>query len=373
MKKILMYGPAYGHNAEPFVAFFNDHQTFKLTYFYRGKNNFETDYPNVTYVKIEAKFNSLIKLANVIHDDYDLIWIHGGYSLSMLIFVLIFKNKKSKLNLNIWGEAIPNKIINNTLYGKIYRYVLRYFDFIQCNWYGTYNILKNNLNHNLTNKLVVLPWGLSEEFFIKYTHNEPSRETKSLINKIGQKKAFFYPKTLSEASGHDIIIEAVRKLVEKKNKDFLIIFWQGNTDNPLLFQKYRKMIDDYFLSDYILLMPRHKFVPFKEMQYIWKHMDVGLQIAYYDQFSTTFLEPMILKKPFIATRIEPYQIYEKKFNLDLQLVQANTNDVFLSLKKYIDGYKVPAEDLEKRKKIVEENFNFNRNIEKILRFFLDKD
>lgn len=362
---VLLVAPAYGHNIEPFLIFFNSNKKYRTQIAYQGKNELSQHYPNINFVKIGKKINLLSGFIKAIRKS-DFIWIHGGYSKLTILVILLFKKSKAKVNLNFWGEVIPRKIMSNTIYAFLYRYLLKNIDFLQCNWYGTYNILKDKFN----NKLVVFPWGMEESFFDE-SKQEVSLEAKQFVEKISKYKTrFFFPKSTSQYAKHDLVIEAIKIFNQKHDfRDYVIVFWLGNSNDESLIEKYESLIEKYALSENIILQ-RHSFLSFKDMKYIWSNVDYGVNFTTIDQLSTTILEPMLMKKDLIISDIEPYRIFDEKYNTKLNLVDNTVESIYQQLSQYIFKDKVKnSRILEHRKNIILQEFNFTENIEKMMEYY----
>ncbi len=364
--KILMFGPAYGHNIQPFIDFFENNISFDLTFAYSGKNDFLASTKNVKFVEYSKNPLSLCKLSLTIKKEYDIIWYHGGYELNLLFLIHSFKNKKTKLILNVWGEHIPRILLKDNAEGKKYFKYYNKADIIQCNWYGIQNLLLQKFQKT---KLPVLPWGLDKEFF-ENGDVQINSTTEKFISSINHHKInFFYPKSFTEASDHRCIIEACRLLNEKGISNFCIYFWSGNVSRGNFEIEAVNNISKYNLQD-IIKIEKHEFLPFYDIKLIWKQMDCGLQIAINDQLSSTLLEPMFLEKELIATNIEPYQLLNNKFpELKLKLIKREPEVLAHEMNEIINGKRTSETILENRKKIIEKEFNFEKNIQKMLDFY----
>jgi glycosyltransferase involved in cell wall biosynthesis len=361
-----MFGPAYGHNIEPFINFFEKNEDVKLTFAYSNKNDFLDSSQRIKYVKYSSNPICLIRLALIIKKEYDLIWYHGGYDLNLLFLINKFKNRKTRLIINVWGEHIPRILLKDTTQSKkIFKYYNN-ANIIQCNWYGVQNILKNKFSEK---KLPVLPWGLHRDFF-NNSKNSLKSITEKFISSINTNNTnFFYPKSFTEASDHDSIVEAVKIMKDNGLNRFCVYFWSGNISRGNYEKLAIEKIKDYQLGD-LIKMEKHSYLPFNDMRCIWEKMDCGLQISINDQLSTTLLEPLVLKKEIIATNIEPYQILDDKYEtLKLNLIERNSLSIAQRMEEIINGKRTEVSVLESRKRIIEKEFNFEQNIQKMLDYY----
>ena len=123
------------------------------------------------------------------------------------------------------------------------------------------------------------------------------------------------------------------------------------------------------LKDHVVFIS-HSFLSFEEIILIWKQMDVGLQVAAHDALSTSLMEPMLFQKELVCTSIYPYRKLESTFELDMGLVDLEVNQIMRRMEELIDGKKTNTIELMNRKKVIVENFNFERNTESTLEYFL---
>jgi len=365
--KLLLIGPAHGHNIEPFLDYFNKDNKCFTEIAYSGKNEFSTKYKNIKFLEIQKKIPSLISLTKSIRKA-DFIWIHGGYDIKIITLIVFLKKTKTKINLNFWGEVVPRRITTKSFYSFIYKLLIKRIDFLQCNWYGTYNILEKDFR----NKLNMFPWGMEKSFFSQQT-KEVSLEAKEFVNKISKYKVkFFFPKSTSIYAKHDLVIEAAHLYNQKNiNKDYVIIFWLGNSNDEVLISKYESSIEKYKLKDNIIIQ-RHSFLNFSDIKFIWENVDCGINFVTIDQLSTSILEPMLMKKELIISDIDAYRLFNTKYDLNLNLTANNNEAICKKLKLFIDGSNIDNSVLNHRKKTIEKEFDFDKNIEKIMEFYSAK-
>lgn len=361
-----MFGPAYGHNIQPFIEFFEMNSSYELTFAYSGQNDFLSTTENIKFVSYSKNPISLLKLSSVIKKEYDIIWYHGGYELNLLRLINSFKNKNTKVVLNVWGEHIPRIMLKNDAKSKKYLKYYKKAYIIQCNWYGVQKLLLQNFPED---KLPVLPWGLDKEFFRK-SDAPLNPVTQKFIDSVdGEKTNFFYPKSFTEASDHDCVIEAVRILKDKGVYQFCVYFWTGNISRGNFEKDAIEKIKKYQLEEFIKI-EQHEFLPFNDIKAIWEKMDCGLQISIHDQLSSTLIEPLYMKKELIATNIEPYQILLKKSpELELNLIERKPKALGYRMDDFIDGNTTSDTVLQNRKKVIEKEFNFEKNIQKMMDYY----
>ncbi|MEQ8323351.1 MAG: hypothetical protein RH916_01610 [Vicingaceae bacterium] len=366
MTEILMFGPPKGHNIKLYLDFFQKYKNeFKLTYFYSGKKVYSFEpYTDITFVH---RLLNILAFLSVFKktERLELIWIHN-WTPVYVILILLFLRRKSKIVFSVWSEPIPRMTLGEGIKAKTYRFIFKKMDFIQCLWFPTYELMKR-INSNP--KVVLFPWGLSESYF-KHSHDTVySQETIEFVDSLESNKInFFWPKSISGASRHDIVIESCKQLREAGVLNFKVYFWLGNAVKRKLYYKLERQIAKFDLSTHVIFV-HHSFLTFNEIRYIWSKMDVGLQIAAHDALSTSFLEPLFLKKPVVVSKIAPYQIFESHFNLKLDLVELNPSSLKNHMLSYIQGREITNAELNKRSEVISTYFNFEKNTLKAIEYF----
>ncbi|NGP88320.1 glycosyltransferase [Fodinibius halophilus] len=368
MKKLLMIGPGQRHNIKPFLDYFQEEDTpFKLTYLSTGPFKYDrSNYNSIGIKELRRNPFSFISFLKLLRRDFDLIWYHGAYHWPLVLAINLVKSNDTKLNLNIWGERIPRVALKNTIMGRFYRWALEKADFVQCNWFGTEEIVKEAQPKANTNIQV---WGLHNSYFKELpTEDNYQNETLEFVSHLPQTKTkFFFPKSLTPANRHDLLVSAASKLVSKGVSNFTIYFWLGRED-PDLLRKLKTQIERKQVSDQVKIV-KMPFLPFMDMKYIWTKMDCGLQIVDHDQLSSTVIEPLFMEKELVISNIRPYQILNNKFDLHLQLTDNNVNSIAKKLEEKITGNRTHEDVLKKRKEIVKTEFSFRDNIKKMVSFY----
>jgi len=362
----MFHGRAGGHNIMPFLEYFNSSKEHNLTYLYSNDRTYYPKEENIAFYKFALSPLKFLRFLKLIRKPYDLIWYHGGHSGLIFFLFASLRRKKSTFIFNVWNEWLIHKAKKGGIKGWLFKSAVKKSDIVHCNWYGTAEVLRET---GWNNNIKVFFWGLHREYFATNTNIELEEETKQFIAALPpQKTKFFFPKSISPNSRHDLVIDAAEELVKNGVEDFVVYFWVGNTNDPELMEKYEEFIRQKGVEEQVKLV-RHGFLPFRDMMHIWHHMDSGLQIAANEQLSTTFLEPQFFKKEIVVTDIPPYRIFNDKFPVNIPLVQLNANDIANEMKKIIKGGRTPGELLNQRHQIVKDNFNMYENLVKILEHY----
>lgn len=352
---------AAGHNIIPFLEHFNSSPEHELTFIYAKDRTFFPEKCKINFIRFSFSPTKIIRLKKTISKNYDLVWFHGGHSALIFYFFIKWKSKGSHFIFNVWNEWLIKRAQKNTIKSFLFRSAFKKADVIHCNWHGTAELVKET---GWNNNVRVFYWGLNQAHF--EVHNEiETAEAKEFINSLpANKTKFFFPKSISSNSRHDLIIEACAKLVEQGVSNFIVYFWLGNTNNEHLLAQYRRQIQENHLQEHVIIQS-HGFLPFSDLQLIWKEMDAGLQIAANEQLSTTFLEPLWYKKELLVTNILPYRIFNSKFQLEIPLLPLQAEEIKSSMEQIIKGYRTPEDILQDRHKLIGKEFNLKKNIRRI--------
>ncbi|QTD37306.1 glycosyltransferase [Polaribacter batillariae] len=358
--KIALFGPGHGHNMYSFISYFDKDSRFEVDFYYHGDNQFEKEYNKLNYFKFSKKF--LYFVFNV--RKYDFIWLMGGGRLIYLLFIpLLFKKKKCVTILHIWGETLPLRAVSDNIFGKFTRFLIKYYEVINCNWYGTAEILKKKIKNGSV-KVNVL--GLSEEYFLK--PNPVDQEIIKLKKKVSKNSYnFYYPKSFLSVSRHDLVVEAVKILKMQNLPAFKVYFIDGNAVNIERQNYIKDLVKKYDLSETVILLERVKYFDTKNFNLMWEVMDCGLQIAEHDQLSNTIFEPLINKKELIISNIPPYKYLKKYFGFDFNLVPLDANKIAEEMKKKILNENAKNQEQKERiKNIIIDKYYFSTNFNKAL-------
>ena len=131
----------------------------------------------------------------------------------------------------------------------------------------------------------------------------------------------------------------------------------------------KKDIESFELTENLEIV-YHDFLPFYDIIKIWEHVDVGMQIVKNDQLSTTLLEPLVLKKEIMVSDIYPYQMINEHYpELELKLTKNDPVSIAQNMENLINGDETSDSILENRKHLIEKEFNFEKNIQKMMDYY----
>lgn len=375
--KLLVIGPGRGHNIEPFLDCFQEQDRWSVTFLSLRPFRFDRDRFDRLEIHEFLGVRSLPTLLKLLRRPYRAIWYHGAYHAGLSLLIFLFKRRASFMNLNVWSEQLPRSLDQPGVQARINRWIVGKADQIQCNWYGTEKLIKERMPAART---VVYPWGLDRAFLAPIepeaesgTQSESGSETvfgseghafvHCFIESIPVgSRSFFYPKSFSPASGHGLLVDATKRLRDEGIDDFQLYWWLGNIEDEGALAHYQEVVSREGLADHIRIVSEKPFLTLPEYRQVWEAMDFGLQIAFMDQLSTTFIEPMYLGKPFVATDISPYRLFEQRHGLDLGLVKPEVSSITAAMKSLLLGDGPDPDVLEARRRVIAESFDFRKNL-----------
>lgn len=356
--KIAMFGPGYGHNIQPYLEFFERSEEYALYFYYHTRKDHVNQYSNICFIGLLKGFFHFV--VNV--RSYDVIWVMGGGRLLYVISIAqLFKKRSSLSILNIWSESLPRLINEKSLKGKWCRMFVSLFSIINCNWFGTKQIIKNKLSK----KVKVNPLGLIDAY---YYRDKPDENLEKILKSIDKDSYnFFYPKSFTSASRHDLVVEAVDFIRNEVNGKFRVYFLEGNVVDFKRKKDIINLIIDKGLGDYFCFIETNKYLSPMELNLVWDRMDCGLQIAQFDQISNTVFEPLINQKELIISDIPPYHFIKEFFGFDIVLTELDPKAISRRMLCLVQGACCTSA-IKKReiKEKIREVYSFDSNFKKFL-------
>ena len=78
-----------------------------------------------------------------------------------------------------------------------------------------------------------------------------------------------------------------------------------------------------------------------------------------------------IQKEVIVSNIYPYRKLEEVFHLKMELVELKSSNIMSKMEGIIAGNKTKGSELMKRSKVICDNFNFEKNTEITVKYFLN--
>lgn len=275
----------------------------------RGKNQFEKI---MKYLKF---FYDVIKL--VFTKEYDLIYVHYiGHSLLPLL--LVHKYIKKPLIVNAHGSDV---FVNNKIGKYIQKLVtplIKKADAIVVPSSYFENIIYSKFDID-KNKIFVSPsGGIDTELFKPYHEN---KEVEEFV--IG------YVSRIDEGKGWDVLLHAVRSVLDEGTRNFKVLMIGGGSQEPQLLN----MIQSLRLEKNVEYIGR---VDHEELVHYYNKMDVfSFSTTLNESLGLVGLEAMACGVPVVGSDIGGVKGYiENKYNGEL-FEPGNAYELTLCLKKFI--------------------------------------
>lgn len=359
--KILKVGPGFGHNMEQFIRFFDSEPSASVTLLYNGRFDF-SEYGNIEHIPFSI--TGFLSIAHrVVRGEFDVVWLHGGNRLIFVFSILkaLTFTKRTLFVLNVWGEKI---IRSMERFGAInlYRMSASAFDVVQFNWFTLEMRAKKKLYNNVLTKTLL--WGVPSSFFDNY--DGPHKVAiDSLDDKDGFK--FFYPKSFTAQSGHDLLLDVVQ-LLDRSDRDFKVYLMEGNGRESNVFENFLSNLRERRLEHRFEFLEFSSYLPPAGMAYLWRKFDCALQVVKGDQLSSTLIEPQLCFLPIVASDLEQYRDYEKFFGVNLDLVKNDAQEIALRMERVMnEATSFPV--LRDRVRAICDNYIFETNVVKMLEFY----
>ncbi len=364
-----MLGPGHGANIETIIDFLNVTNNFKLSLFTDVYKFDKERFPKlnvITYnhsLKLIKRFCMLVNMVRV--KKHNILMILGGTNLYETI-PAIFLFRYNFLIFNIWGEYIPQMIGNKdkNIPCYLFRAVLNKSNCIICSWYGTVNTICKNYPQ-IKDKIFVLDWGIGEE--MKKENDIQCNFTKQLIDTLPHDKMILLnQRSISGYNAIELQAQAIKKIVDNHPEiaqRIFFIVWQGNNFDKLIYDRVSKFIKDYSLESIIRIV-LHPYLPESDVAHIIKLADVIVNLVYHDQISKSIIETMYFQKQGLLSDIEPYRILNEQYQTQFNLVRLDSNAIAEEIIRLFYLWEKGEKDLDllnKRKMVVDEYFNLNKN------------
>lgn len=378
--KVLMVGPGRGSNIRIWLDYFNTQNEVDLSFLSEGEFQYTpSQYSNID-VLYEIKWkNPIEKVRNLfglisvlLRSRFDVIHIHGMYSIFLTFFYMLFLRKGKKI-INIWGEQFIMRASNpaNSFWLKpIYRYVLNQSDLILINWWGVYNLFSRHFPEYI-HKVKVCPWGINR--------NVLAVKTEDHIDKFEQKM---------NLGKSEIVIGTIRGLVSINHQDLILDALKILKDrlDPELFQRIRCIMingvnldpeyvqllvekrQKYGLGDQVLI-DSQTFLDISDVMTFHQRVDIEPIIASSDQLSNTIIEAIYKGTFVVLSDIEPYRIFNERYNLGLQLIPIDADQLANVIEvevHSIDRNGRRRGDLFEK---IQHDFIFENNVKKIIQIY----
>lgn len=340
-KRMLLFGPGFGHNVEEKLRSLNDTTLFEVDFFAnKFDESFKIKYPSFNYIS----YRFSIKINHPIHSIASVLWLykqirHSGYydvvySLGtggiMCALIFFFAHRNVKRAFEIWNiRVLDNAKRNKRLSEKIDRYVINRADLICQYWWGIKEYFVNLFPEH-ENKFLMYQLSYPDIFFSGEKHYPESDFVKEFLAKIPSNQIVcFWPRSFIPSNNHSLLLESLGDLKRRNPnllENFKLYLWGGNVQRESSRKLIEESISSYSLVQNVVIVD-HPFVPQNDIFAIEERSDFFVQIANDDILSTFVMEILCSGKPFVISNLRTFQFLNEKYDLDIDFVDNRVQDV----------------------------------------------
>lgn len=334
-KRMLLFGPGYGHNAEGKLRALNDNPLFEVDYLaYQLDKAFMERYPNICFKPLKNLISINHPLSSIkcflflfwllrISSKYDIIYSLGsGGAITSSIFFLA--PRRTTKALEIWSIHIIDKAKSNkSISEKFDRYVIDHADFICQFWWGIREHFINIFPH-YERKFIMYQLSYSDIYFSNERHSPTSVFAKEFLSRIPEEQVVcFWPRSFIPSNNHKLLLDAlgiVKRTRPELLEKFMLYLWVGNAESSVSRGIIENTIIDNSLENNVEIV-EHPFVSQNDLFAIEERSNIFVNIVNDDIFSTYIMEMICSCKPFILSNIRTFQFLNEKYNLNIDLVE----------------------------------------------------
>lgn len=340
-KRMLLFGPGYGHNVEEKLQSLKDTEFFEVDFITNQfDESFKVKYPSIKY--IPSKFS--IKISKPLRSITSFFWLYGKvrhnghydvvYSLGtggiMGALIFFFAHKNVKRAFEIWNiRVLDNANRNRSLSEKLDRYVVNRADLFCQYWWGIKEYFVN-LFPEYEHKFLMYQLSYSDIFFSGERHYPESNFVKEFLSKIPSNQIVcFWPRSFIPSNNHALLLESLGDIKRRKPylmENFKLYLWGGNVQREYSRRLIEESIRLYSLMQNVEIVD-HPFVPQNDIFAIEERSDFFVQIANDDILSTFIMEILCSGKPFALSNLRTFQFLNEKYDLNIDFVDNNVQDI----------------------------------------------
>lgn len=353
-KRMLLFGPGFGHNVEAKLRSLNVKPLFDVVFFaYRLDDSFREKYSYIEYVPIDYTssifildlrhpwqlFKSIFRLYKEVksYGKFDVVYSLGMEGLIGCLMFL-FANKEAKKATEIWStHLIVSAKRNSSFWDKLNRFVIRRSDLICQFWWGVRELFVQNFPE-YENRFLMYQLSYPDIFFSEEKHSPESDFVKDFLNRIPKNQIVcFWPRSFIPSNNHKLLLDSLG-IIKKECPDlidnFKLYLWGGNVEKG----NSRTIIDDAIkdnsLKEYVQIV-NHPFVPQNDIFAIEERSDFFVQIANNDVLSTYIMEILCSGKPFVISNLRTFQFLNEKYGLEIDFVENNAQSIAERIKQIL--------------------------------------
>lgn len=344
-KRMLLFGPGFGHNVEGKLRSLTNTSLFDVVFIaYKFDESFREKYPSIKYVPSKHVFSLRHPLNSIrsflwlykwtrCSGNYDVVYSLGmGGAIGALLFYLAKKDTKKAFE--IWNVKILKKAKRNkSLSERFDRFVIDRADLICQYWWGIRELFFDYFPEH-KHKFLMYQLSYPDIYFSKEKHLPESPFVIDFLNRIPKDQIVcFWPRSFIPSNNHIALLEALN-IIKNENlgliNNFKLYLWGGNVQREESRHQIEVYIADHSLSQYVEIV-EHPFVPQNDIFAIEERSDFFVQIANDDILSTFIMEILCSGKPFVLSNLRTFQFLNEKYDMNIDLVDNNPSEISIKL------------------------------------------
>lgn len=375
-KRMLLFGPGFGHNVEAKLCSLNDTSLFEVVFIAEKLDeSFREKYPYINFVpsKFEVRkdrplntIKSIIWLYKQVcfTGHYDIIYSLGCQGLFGAL-PFLFASKKTKKALEIWSiKIIENAKNNRSFLQRVDRYIIDKVDLVCQYWWGIRELFINAFPV-YEKKFLMYHLTYPDIFFSDEKHEPQSDFVKDFLKRVPDNQIIcFWPRSFVPSNNHKLLIESLGLLKQSKPeilKNFKLYLWGGNIRNEETYSNILNAIEQNSLSENVEIVD-HPFVPQSDIFAIEERSNFFVQITNDDILSTFIMEIICSCKPFVLSDNRTFQFLNEKYNLNIPLIENSSKAIADKICRILNNEEVvDHEVLQKRKELCRKYFSQSMN------------
>lgn len=353
-KRMLLFGPGYGHNTEQKLRSLSDTSLFEVVFLaYQLDNTFQQKFPYIKFissnfiVSIKHPLKTLMSVYSLFKQvrcsgHYDVVYSLGVSGIFGAL-TFWFANKKTKRAIEIWSNYILKTAKrNHTFFEKLDAYVLKRADLVCQYWWGIRERFIE-LFPGYGHKFLMYQLSYPDIYFSGEKHLPESDFVMSFLNRIPQDEIVcFWPRSFIQSNNHPLLLNALG-IIKKRNPEILSHFklylWGGNVQQNSRVLEIKETIISNGLENNVEIV-EHPFVSQNDIFAIEERSDLFVQIANDDILSTFIMEIICSGKPFVLSNLRTFQFLNEKYNLDIELVENDDVKIAGKIEKILQELKI---------------------------------
>lgn len=287
--------------------------------------------------------------------------LHGSYN-TYLSRIPLYSKTSFKFIFNLWGSDYNISFFNSKKHIRLMTALFEKADKVLTLWYSLENKVREN-SPQYAKKLKTIPWGI-EKAALRPSNLKIKNELQNIYKINTRDYVLLSIKGIIPNSNQDIILKAI-SLLNPNIPVKLII--HSPTKNEAYYKKLLKFVAQNNLENKVIFSS--SYLSKEQFRALYSIANLSIIISSQDQFTRSLLEGIIEESNLIVSNILPFQLLNKKFDLNLDTVNPKDS---IGLAKKIERLYAHKNDFEvkqKRLKILKENFIFENQFDKILQLY----